>query len=295
MAPHSSTLDWKIPWTEEPGGLQSIGSLRVGHDWATSFSCIGEGNGNPLWCSCLENPRDGAAWWAAVYGVAQSRTWLKRLSSSSRVLKMLTRILEVAILWRILRACCVEKDRRATVFRLPRWNEFEGLPCWGGFRAAALLRRVLKACSCMEGFWGCNVEKDLKGYCVEKNFGGPLCWGGFVVCHAEKGLWCCSVGKDSEVPQCSQDFWGASVLNLRGCRTLEDSKGLPCWEGFWGPAVFRRTWGAASLGTVLKGCSVEKNVSNYHLGRILRGCHFEEDLRGYHVRMILGAPCWEEL
>ena len=48
-----------------------------------SLSCIGEGNGNPLQCSCLENPRDGGAWWAAVYGFAQSRTWLKRLSSSS--------------------------------------------------------------------------------------------------------------------------------------------------------------------------------------------------------------------
>ena len=48
-----------------------------------SLSCIGEGNGNPLQCSCLENPR---AWWAAVYGVAQSRTWLKRLSSSSSIL-----------------------------------------------------------------------------------------------------------------------------------------------------------------------------------------------------------------
>ena len=47
-----------------------------------SLSCIGEGNGNPLQCSCLENPRDGAAWWTAVYGVAQSRTRLKRLSSS---------------------------------------------------------------------------------------------------------------------------------------------------------------------------------------------------------------------
>ena len=46
-----------------------------------SLSCIGEGNGNPLQCSCLENPRDGGAWWAAVYGVAQSRTRLKRLSS----------------------------------------------------------------------------------------------------------------------------------------------------------------------------------------------------------------------
>ena len=48
-----------------------------------SLSCIGGGNGNPLPCSCLENPRDGGAWWAAVYGVAQSRTRLKRLSSSS--------------------------------------------------------------------------------------------------------------------------------------------------------------------------------------------------------------------
>ena len=48
-----------------------------------SLSCIGEGNGNPLQCSCLENPRDGAAWWAAIYGVAQSQTRLKRLSSSS--------------------------------------------------------------------------------------------------------------------------------------------------------------------------------------------------------------------
>ena len=48
-----------------------------------SLSCIGEGNGNPLQCSCLENPRDVGAWWAAVYGVAQSRTRLKQLSSSS--------------------------------------------------------------------------------------------------------------------------------------------------------------------------------------------------------------------
>ena len=90
MAPHSSTVARKIPWMEEPGRLQSMGSLRVGHDWATSFhfalSCIGEGNGNPLQCSCLENPRDREAWWAAVYGVAKSRTRLKRLSSSSRII-----------------------------------------------------------------------------------------------------------------------------------------------------------------------------------------------------------------
>ena len=83
MAPHSSTLAWKIPWTEEPGRLQSMGSRRVRRDRATSLSRTGEGNGNPPQCSCLENPRDGGAWWAAVYGVAQSRARLKRLSSSS--------------------------------------------------------------------------------------------------------------------------------------------------------------------------------------------------------------------
>ena len=83
MAPHSSTLAWKTPWMEEPGGLHSMGSWRVGHDWVTSLSRIGEGNGNPLQCSCLENPRDWGAWWAAIYGVAQSWTQLKWLSSST--------------------------------------------------------------------------------------------------------------------------------------------------------------------------------------------------------------------
>ena len=77
MAPHSSALAWRIPWAEEPGGLQSMGSLREGLHFNFLLSCIGEGNGNPLQCSCLENPRDGGAWWAAVYGVAQSRTRLK--------------------------------------------------------------------------------------------------------------------------------------------------------------------------------------------------------------------------
>ena len=138
MATHSSVLAWRIPGTEEPSGLPSMGSHRVWHDWSDlaaaaaeyarwwdpapvllpgkshgrrslvgcspwgreeldtterlhfhfSLSCIGRGNGNPLQCSCLENPRDGGAWWAAVYGVTQTArtqlwTWLKRLSSSS--------------------------------------------------------------------------------------------------------------------------------------------------------------------------------------------------------------------
>ena len=86
MTTHSSTVAWKIPWMEKPGGLQSLGcgeSDKTGrHHFHFSLSCIGEGNGNPLQCSCLENPRDGEAWWAALYEVAQSRTRLKRLSSS---------------------------------------------------------------------------------------------------------------------------------------------------------------------------------------------------------------------
>ena len=87
MASHSSTLAWKIPWMEEPGRLQSMGSLESDTTeqlpFHFSLSCIGEGNGNPLQCSFLENPGDCGAWWAAVYGVAQSWTRLKRLNSSS--------------------------------------------------------------------------------------------------------------------------------------------------------------------------------------------------------------------
>ena len=87
MATHPSALAWRIPGTEEPGGLQSMGSRRVDTTerlhFHFSLSCIREGNGSPLQCSCLENPRDGGAWWAAVCGVAQSRTRLKWLGSSS--------------------------------------------------------------------------------------------------------------------------------------------------------------------------------------------------------------------
>ena len=96
VAPHSSTLAWKIPWMEEPDGLQSMGSLESDTTerlhFHFSLSCIGEGHGNPLQCSCLENPRDRGAWWAAVYGVAQSQTRLKRLSSSTVTSQSMPRI-----------------------------------------------------------------------------------------------------------------------------------------------------------------------------------------------------------
>ena len=87
MAPHSSTLAWKIPWMEEPGGLQSMRSLESYTNeqlhFHFSLSFIGEGNGKPRQCSCLENPRDRVAWWAAIYGVSQSQARQKQLSSNS--------------------------------------------------------------------------------------------------------------------------------------------------------------------------------------------------------------------
>ena len=72
--------DW---WAVVHGVAQS----RTRLERLSIHACIGEGNGNPLQNSCLENPRDRGAWCAAVYGVAQSRTRLKRLSSSSTLIK----------------------------------------------------------------------------------------------------------------------------------------------------------------------------------------------------------------
>ena len=88
MATHSSTLAWKSHGQRSligysPWGLEELDLTERLH-FHFSLSCIGEGNDNPLQCSCLENPRDGGAWWAAVHGVSQSQTRLKRLSSSSR-------------------------------------------------------------------------------------------------------------------------------------------------------------------------------------------------------------------
>ena len=79
---HSSTLAWKIPWTEEPGGLQSMGS-RVRHNWATSLFTHRRRKWQPAPVFLPGESHGWGAWWAAVYGVAQSRTRLKQLSSNS--------------------------------------------------------------------------------------------------------------------------------------------------------------------------------------------------------------------
>ena len=78
MATYSSTLAWKIPGQRSLVGCSpwdpEESDMTERLHFHFSLSCIGEGNGNPLQCACLENPRDGGAWWAAVYGVAQSDT-----------------------------------------------------------------------------------------------------------------------------------------------------------------------------------------------------------------------------
>ena len=87
MAPHSSTLAWKIPWMERLGRLQSMGSQRVRHDWTTSLSLFTFMHWRRKWQPtpvCLPGESQGqGSLVAAVYGVAQSQTRLKRLSSSS--------------------------------------------------------------------------------------------------------------------------------------------------------------------------------------------------------------------
>ena len=105
LAPHFSTLAWKIPWTEEPGRLQSMGSLRVGHDRATSLSLFTFMHWRRKWQPTpvfLPGESQGrGSLWAAVYGVTQSWTQLKRLSSSSSrlVITFLPRSKRLLISW----------------------------------------------------------------------------------------------------------------------------------------------------------------------------------------------------
>ena len=128
MAPHSSTLAWKIPWMEEPGRLQSMGSLRVGHHCATSLSLFTFMHWRRKWQPTpvfLPGESQGRrAWWATVYGVAQSWTRLKRLgsgssSSSSEFANSEFIKLPLAPVWAsakgescLPRGCCVDSMRK---------------------------------------------------------------------------------------------------------------------------------------------------------------------------------------
>ena len=136
MAIYFSILAWRIPWTEEPGGLYSPwGRRRVRYDLVTTHKqiCIpvadtfcstvvtdsGEGDGTPLQDSCLENPMDRGAWWAAVHGVAKSRT---RLSDFTFTFHFHALEKEMATHSSVL------------AWRIPGTGEPGGLPCMGSYR-----------------------------------------------------------------------------------------------------------------------------------------------------------------
>ena len=123
MVPHSSTLAWKIPWTEEPGRLQSMGSLRVGHDWATSLWLFTFMHWRRKWhrtpVLLPEESQGRRAWWAAVYGLAQSRTRLKRLHFHFSL------------------SCIAERNgthSSVLAWRIPGTGEPGGLPSMGSHR-----------------------------------------------------------------------------------------------------------------------------------------------------------------
>ena len=116
----SRVVNWRRQWHPTPvllpgkshGRWSLVGCSLWGReesdmteqlDFHFSLSRIGEGNGTPLQCSCLENPRDSGAWWAAAYGVVQSRTQLKRLSSSSsRVAREVPQLYFYTTLWPLI-------------------------------------------------------------------------------------------------------------------------------------------------------------------------------------------------
>ena len=133
MATHSSILAWKIPWTEKPGTLQSMGSQRARHKWTISLTLMNSGsngkasaynardpgsipgsgrspgkrNGNPLQYSCLENPMDGGAWLATVHEVAKSWT---RLSNFPSLQIYQSFLLQVSHLCFLLKKFCAAKS-----------------------------------------------------------------------------------------------------------------------------------------------------------------------------------------
>ena len=149
MAPHSSTLAWKIPWTEKPGGLQSTGSRRVGHNWATSLSLFTFLHRRRKWQSTPvflpgESQGLGGAWGAAVYGVAQSRTRLKRFSSSSSTLYSYRSTLHNTVF--------SEKSKCENYVILAFWEE----KC-----------RVVLACTYIAYFWKDKQETDFLNGCFQ--------------------------------------------------------------------------------------------------------------------------------
>ena len=152
MAPHSSTLAWKIPWTEEPGRLQSMGSLRVGHNCVTSLSLFTFMHWRRKWQPTpvfLPGESQGrGAWWAAVYGVAQSRTRLKRQQQQWKC-----QVLTTGFYFNSLIGPLGIKDQRRRVYT-PKALDFlfnfsESIFFCLGFQKTLKLQAKLGACVCV--------------------------------------------------------------------------------------------------------------------------------------------------
>ena len=147
MASHSSTLAWKIPWMEEPGRLQSMGVLRVWHEWATSLSLFTFMHWRRKWQPTpvfLPGESQGLeVWWAAIYGVAQSRTRLKQHSIN---IVTLTKIL----LDFLKCQCCKNFKKYLILYVINTWIKY--LQHWSKFTTKPAI------CNCVELYENSNLE-----------------------------------------------------------------------------------------------------------------------------------------
>ena len=181
MAPHSSTLAWKIPWAEEADRLQSIGLLRVEHDLATSLSLFTFIHWRRKWqptpVSLPGESRDGGVWWAVVYRVAQRQTQLKRLSSSglykymaasrtgwgtehSVFLRGESKLEFYDILWH----CCSQNSSRS---RYSPWGGGSALSpqCFGQYLTQVSVQDMPVEINLMHGFaTHCRLHMEVHGF-----------------------------------------------------------------------------------------------------------------------------------
>ena len=173
----SSLFSWRRQWHttavllpgESHGQRSLVGCSPWGHEESDmterlhlhfSLSCIGEGNGNPLQCSCLENPRDRGAWWAAVYGVAQSRTRMKWLSSSSLFPHQEATVAAMVCLLAAIHSECHSRSFWYRLVRSPSSNPLMSLSPTPGsvFSPQAGQLQGLLACRVRPNHWRASQE-----------------------------------------------------------------------------------------------------------------------------------------
>ena len=209
MAPHSSTLAWKIPWTEEPGGLTERLHFHF------SLSCIGEGNGNPLQCSCLENPRNRRAWWAAIYGVAQSWTRLKRPSSSS------SRNPEVGLRSHGIASRLNDGPRKPVTVCPSLYSTISSIHfiLWlVSIRMSSFLNYIHRERKSGNYFLLCNLMGLTQAVCPEHN-----------IIYADLVQFSCSVVSDSATPWTAAHQASLSITNSWRLLKLMSIESVMCW------------------------------------------------------------------